>query len=226
MGSVQIANAVVESAIIGGDIIAMIVQSTMRQALIYGAVATAGVPPPATIPKKYYPAGVPVTARLQEVYQYRAEVTRYAIESADIASDHVILYPIEIELSCQVGNWYPQMPGYILGLFEAVWQLRSLLTLITQHQQVKNMVLREFRAENEAPVWGKLDFHLIFQQIPQVTLLTQNYTPSQTAATPQTGGADASKSANPPVNNGSQTPQPPTTQQQGDFNLPTSTAVG
>ena len=216
MGSVQIANAVVESVIIGGDIIAMIVQSTMRQALIYGAVAKAGVPPPATIPKKYYPAGVPVTARLQEVYQYRAEVTRYAIESADIASDHVILYPIEIELSCQVGNWYPQMPGYILGLFEAVWQLRSLLTLVTQHQQVKNMVLREFRAENEAPVWGKLDFHLTFQQIPQVTLLTQNYTPSQTA----------SKSANPPVDNGGQTPQPATSQQIGDFNLPTSTAVG
>jgi hypothetical protein len=70
------------------------------------------------------------------------------------------------------------------------------------------MVLREFRAENEAPVWGKLDFHAVFQQIPLVALQTQNYSKDQTSATPQTGGSDVSNSANPSVNNGSVDPQP------------------
>jgi hypothetical protein len=192
----------VDNAVIGGDIIAVMVQQALRQTVLYGAVAGAGVyqPPPIFV------AGVPVTARLQEVYQYRAEVTRYAIESAEIASDHIILYPIEIEGTFQVGNWYPGQAEYSLNLLEQVWKARNLLTLITTHKQLQNMVLREFRAENAAPQWGKLDYHAVFQQIPLVTIQTQN-SKSQTAATPQTGGSDVSNSANPPVNNGGQTPQ-------------------
>jgi len=203
----------VDNAVIGGDIIAILAQQAIRQTILFSAVASLQAFQPPVV----FIAGVPVSARMQEVYQYRAEVTRYPIESASLASDHVILYPIEIELTAEAANWYPQMPGYALNLLEQMWKSRNMLTLITTHKQVQNMVLREFRAENEAPIWGKLSFHAVFQQIPLVVIQAQNSPPSQT------GG---SSSANPAVNNGGQTPQTPTTQQQGNFNLPASTAVG
>ena len=188
----------------------------MRQTILFSALAAAQAFQQPVI----FVAGVPVTARKQEVYEYDAEMTLFAIESAQYASDHIILRPIKIELECQVGNWYPQMPGYALNLFEQIWNSRNLLTLITQHKQIPNMALKGYRAENEAPMWGKLDFHLTFQQMPLVISTTSNYAPSQTAAGPNTGGADVSKSVNPATNSGQTTPQQPTTQQEQDFDLP------
>lgn len=210
------------SATIGGDIIAILVQQSLRQAIMYGAALSAQnyQSPPIFI------AGVPVTARLQEVYRYRAEVTRFAIEDARYASDHVILYPLEIELRCEIGNWYPGMAGYSLELFKRIFGSRNLLTLITEHKQVQNMVLRECRAENEAPKWGKLDCHLTFQEIPVVAVGTQPYTTEQVSPTPATSTPAATNSATPPVDQGQTSPQVPTTNQIGNFNLPSGSAVG
>ena len=206
---------VISSLVIGGDIMAILAQQTIRQALLFGAVSAAQVYQPTPI----FIAGVPVSARKQEVYQYRAEVTRYALESAEMASDHVILYPIEIELQFELGNWYPGFPKYSLNLLETMWKSRNLLTLVTQHKQLKNMVLREFRAENEAPVWGKLDCHAVFQQIPIVNVQSSAYSKQNTTPAPNTGGPSAQQTVPPEADYGVQTPSAPSDQMIGDFNL-------
>lgn len=209
----------VESAIIGGDIIAIILNQAVQSSILYGSNAAAANYRPSPL---YFGGIIPVTARLQEVYQYRAEVTRYAIESAAMSSDHIILYPIEVEGSFQTSNWEPGMAQHTLTVLEGIWKARQQFTLLTQHKQLPNMVLREFRAENEAPKWGKLDFHAVFQEIPKVAVQSSSATPDKTQATPQTGGPDVSKSANPPVNNGVQAPGTPTAIQSSAFNLPPS----
>lgn len=204
----------ISSLVIGGNIIAILLQQTMRlKAMIGGLTSAAGYLPPSVDI-----AGVPVSARTQEVYQYRAEVTRYAIESAKYAADHVILYPLEIELSFQLGNWYPGFVERSFDLLEDMFEARNLLDLMTEHRIIKNVVLREFRLENEAPVWGKLDCHAVFQQIPLVSIQA-TATPATTTATSKTGGPSADKTATPEVNSGTKTPAAPTTRQIGDFNL-------
>ena len=44
-------------------------------------------------------AGIPVSTRKQEATSYKADASKHAVESGAILSDHVILQPLQLELS-------------------------------------------------------------------------------------------------------------------------------
>jgi hypothetical protein len=176
---------------IGGNVQAILSQQSVRTAITYGAWAYALTwqPPPV------YVAGIPVSTRQQESYQYRAEATKVAIEDGSPITDHVILEPLVVNIVCEVGNWYPGWAEYSLNLLEKMWKERQQLTLITAHKSIDNMVLVGLRAENEAPHWKRLRFELTFQEIPKIKVETTQYNSGNTTKADQTSGPDVSKSA-------------------------------
>lgn len=169
---------------LGGSVTAILAQQLVRKGVVYAAWALNNI----YIPPQIYIAGVPVTTRFQEAYRYDSEITEQTTESGSIISDHVILRPLRIDIHCEVGNWYPGWAEYSLNLLEGMWKARALLTLLTTHKSIPNMILRGFHADNEAPTWGRLMFELNFQQIPQVVLKTTQYDKDTTSS-------DVSKSA-------------------------------
>lgn len=190
---------------LGGSVIAILQQHMSRTAVAYGAWALAGM----WSPPQVYVAGIPVSVKMQEAYQYRAEATKHAIEKGSPIVDHVILEPIRVDIHCEVSNWYPDMPRYSLDLLEKMWNDRIQVTLLTKHKAIENMVLVSMRAENEAPLWGMLTFELNFQQIPQIALETQSVSEESTtpAANGQTSTPDVTMSAVDATNRGQVQPQ-------------------
>src|SRR5574343_470025 len=98
------------SSYIGGDVQAILSQQWVRTAVTYGAWAMASMwsPPPV------YVAGIPVSVRTQESYQYKSDATQHAIENGNPFTDHVVLSPLVVTIVCEVGNWYPGWAEYSL----------------------------------------------------------------------------------------------------------------
>ena len=125
--------------------------------------------------KRYLANIVPMTAVLQEVYQYQADVTEHAVEDGVVFSDHVILKPLRFEIEFEVGNYDglgsdAQLAKDALDKMIAAWRSRQLFSLLTTHRLLENVVCTHIRASNDAPEWGKLSFKAIFQQVNLVQL--------------------------------------------------------
>ena len=159
---------------------------------------------------------VPMTARMQESYQFEAEVTQNAIETGAPITDHVILRPVRIDLSFEVGNADGVGEDALLAakaLDEAIriWKRRKYFDLVTTHRYLKDMVCISLRPENQAPEWGALRFRATFQQVSFATLKTAKYDPDNVrgGAQDQVGpGSDAAQAAGQsggPANGGSAT---------------------
>ena len=194
-------NSLANSAL-GGTVQAVLSQQLLRSAIvssIWGVGGTAYDAPDVFV------AGIPVTVRTQEAYQWRAEATRHAIESGAVYSDHVILEPLRVDLYFEVSNILPGAAQYACDLFAQMFQRRLPVDLLTEFRKIPNMIMVQFRVENSAPFWGKLVAQATFDQINTVTLETQaaDLMPTPISSTP-----DNSKSAETPTNTGTQTPEP------------------
>ena len=180
-------NSLANSAL-GGTVQAVLSQQLLRSAIvssIWGVGGTAYDAPDVFV------AGIPVTVRTQEAYQWRAEATRHAIESGAVYSDHVILEPLRVDLYFEVSNILPGAAQYACDLFAQMFQRRLPVDLLTEFRKI--------------PFWGKLVAQATFDQINTVTLETQaaDLMPTPISSTP-----DNSKSAETPTNTGIQTPEP------------------
>ena len=165
----------------------------------------------ATPPNIYFIAAAPVSARLQEQYRYESEITKHAVESGVIYSDHIILHPIRVDIEAEMSNC---MYGVCnaknsLECFEALRNDRTSVELILTHKTLPDMFLAEFTALNEPPAWGKLHFRASFQQINSVTLQIGKASKSLLSLSPaaKTSTPDVSMSAAPPKKAGRQKPQ-------------------
>lgn len=161
------------------------------------------------VPKKYWPHGILVDARLQETYNYQAEATQHAVESGVVFSDHVILRPVRVDLSFEVTNFGGvDKPTKALTDAVLIWARRMVKDLVTQHRVMKNMLCISIQADNSVPEWGRLAFRATFQQIKFVSLQTVKYPSSQVkGAVTATGGPATGNSAQSPSSSGTQTPK-------------------
>jgi hypothetical protein len=171
------------------------------------------------IPPEYWLGNViPMSAILQEAYQYRAEVTEHAVESGVIFSDHVILRPVRLEVEFEVSNYDglgsdAQSAKDSLDLAIGVWENRQPFTIMTTHRLLENMVCLELHPVNEAPQWGKLHFRATFQQIKLVQLQTVQFPAAQVQglsevnSQAQPGGPNTGLSAASPAPMAAHTPR-------------------
>jgi len=169
----------VANSLIGGKVTSIL----QKQKLMAKAKATGyGTDTSNYQAQEAYVAGIPVSTRMQETYQLQSEATLHALESGAKVTDHVILNPLKVDCSFTVVNMNYAAPRTILQHFIDLWQSRNIVTLITEHQLLENMVLINLQADNAAPEWGKLDFRCTFQQIGFYTLAEVNISNDELAS--------------------------------------------
>lgn len=173
----------VSNQVIGTVIAAMIKRQRYQRAAAVPAGDNNYQPP------VYFIDAIPVSVITQEVYQYQSDVTRHAVESNVNFSDHVIQNPLQIEMEFEVSNYDGLGPQAnfaktALDRAVAVWEGRQLFSLQTTHRLIQNVVCVSLRAVNEAPQWGKLGFHAVFQEVRLVTLQTSQYQTEQVQGAP------------------------------------------
>lgn len=195
---------VVSSAATGGDVVAIL----LRQAIVKQNIRRPreGVPFTVENPTPFI-AGIPVSTRSQEAYMYQADITKHAVESGAILSDHVILQPVRLDLAFGISNWEPGYAEYAFDLLEALWRSRSPIELITEHKRMPDMILTSLQADNSAPQWGVLNCRASFQQLKFVTLESVKFPAAKVATEEETGGPSTPKSAETKTDNGKQSPR-------------------
>lgn len=153
-------------------------------------------------------AGVPVSARLQETYQFQSDATRHAVESGAPLTDHVIKQPVRIDLSFEVSNYDGTARSKMaFEQFVLRWESRVPLVLVTEHCILNSMVCVGLSADNSAPLWGKLAFRATFQQIQLITLQAVSYPKKRVKGTEKTSGPPVEKAVQAPVSSGKQQPR-------------------
>ena len=163
---------------------------------------------PTYSPPYVFLAGIPVTTKSQETYQYSSDATQFPVESGSMLTDHVILQPLRITVAAEICNWEDGRPEYALQLLEEMWRLRLPIELQTVHKKIPDMVLVNLQVENTVPAWGALSFRATFQSISLITLQTEKYSTGKVTPTSKTSGANNSKSVESPVRNGKSRPNP------------------
>jgi hypothetical protein len=202
---------------VGGDIVAILQKGLWLKNIFSRPSPANGVIQYETVtgtPSEFWPGGVAITTRFQETYTFQAEVTRFAIESGAIVSDHVIVHPARVDLSFEVNNWEGyNKPKKSLEDFIILQFSRKPVDLVTQHKILPNMVCSSIQVDNSVPEWGKLSFRASFQEIKFAELETVKY-PSQKVGEdssykmlPSHGGPATGLRGVTPKNMGSGTPR-------------------
>lgn len=199
----------VANAAIGGNVIAILARTAIRLKALQSArsfaarrerLAKEGV---AYNALEVSVAGIPVSVRSQEAYSLRADVTSHAVESSAPLTDHVILHPLQIDLSFEVTNWDKGAASrYALDMLFMLHSSRLTVALVTAHSILPNMVMTNLQADNSVPNWGALAFRATFQQVHFVTLESVTYDRSKVVSTANTSGPPADQSATPTINAG------------------------
>ena len=143
-------------------------------------------------------AAIPVTIKKQEAYRFHADVTKYAMEDGSRVTDHVILDPLQIDVSFEVSNLYAESrlnPKYVFNLLTAAYKSRQAVQLATAHAILDNMVMTDLDIKNSVPEWMKLDCRASFTQLKYVKLELVDIDSSKVAFTDKTSGPDNSKSS-------------------------------
>lgn len=190
----------VSNASLGGNVVALLLRENELRGNEF-------LPFDGSLNPRPFIAGVPVSTRFQEAYTYSADVTKHAVESGALLSDHIILHPLKLDMSFDISNWEPDLNKQAFELLEIVFKSRIPLDLITEHKQINNMVMINLTIDNSVPMWGKLDCKVSFQQLNLVTLETIAFPKSAVAPKAGTGGPSTPKSAETAVDKGKQTPR-------------------
>lgn len=122
----------------------------------------------------------PISTFHQENYQYSAEATEHAVEDGSLLTDHVIVRPLQFTFEGEISNWNGVERAK--SLFDSAVKAltsRELVTLITTHAQLDNMVCVDFNPVNEVPEWGKLKFTCVFKQMRPIKLELVKYPESK-----------------------------------------------
>lgn len=200
-----------KNSLVGGNVVAIALRQAIRLRAMRGALAFQAKKASLSGQGEFllnpvvYLADIPISVRSQETYTYQAEVTQHAVEDGSIFSDHVILRPLVVEISFGVSNL--DSPIYSLEALEALHQSRSLMTLVTEHKQLTDMVMVAFQATNSIPAWGALEARATFQQVRPIVLETVTYNeervgvPAGETENPSSG-PDTSLSAQAPAKQG------------------------
>jgi hypothetical protein len=203
----------VSNSLLGGNIVTVMVRSLIRLKAQASAIAFRAKVMGLQAESNDYQfpevciGTIPVSVKKQETYALRAEATRHAIESRTNLTDHVILYPIQIDVAFEITNWDALKPAQANDLFMKLWKERTLVDLETAHTIVRNMILINYHANNTVPNWGALECTATFIQVNFVNIQALTITSDQVKPTDGTGGPDISKSASSKVNSGIQTPR-------------------
>ncbi len=108
-----------------------------------------------------------VNAVLSEELHLHSNITRYALESGAVASNHRIIEPSTVEIRAAMSNIGGVGPSSTkMSQIEAAFNTDELYTLITQHQVYKNMGFLHVRLVNVAPDGGALQVSLTFRTVP------------------------------------------------------------
>jgi len=130
-------------------------------------------------------AGVPITVLTSETHTYTSEVTQNPLEDGSIITDHIIEKPLTLRVEIAITNT-DQNNKTIFNSFVQKLKNRSTLTLNTEHQIYKNMVLTSFTPTHSAPYKGAFTATLVFTQLRYYNAVANTNT--NTANTSVKGG--------------------------------------
>jgi hypothetical protein len=185
---------VVEAALIGGSIVAILKQKADRAKAIAALKIAAGIDiwnPLTDL------CGIPINVISQEAYTFQSEVTKNPVENGVKMADHVILNPIKVDISFEIVNSADMDPKYLFGLLVTMWQERKLTTLLTEHAQLESMVLSSLPIANSLPHWGRLKCRATFEQINMPVFQTRTDTIQKVTLTDELGLEEINQSAVP-----------------------------
>ena len=184
----------VEAALIGGSVVAILLQKAERTKAMLDLVFAAGI-------DVYNPidflCGIPINVKTQEAYTFQADVTKNPIEDGTKVSDHVILNPIRVDVSFEISNTSDMNQKFIFDLLTTMWKERKLTTLLTEHAQLDNMIMSSLPIINSVPHWGRLKCRATFEQIGLIQLETRTDTLDKVTNTNTTGESITNQSALP-----------------------------
>lgn len=124
--------------------------------------------------------------RKSEAHKYKSDVTEYALENGAIVAQHIIQSPIEVSLSFEETN-SGKMVSNILqkaGLISKsktfdqlvdIWKRKIPVSIITEHQEYKNMVIKNLPIMHQQPYKGALKIMVDFIQLTTATTQLVNY---------------------------------------------------
>lgn len=126
-------------------------------------------------------AGVTVTVRETEAHTYTANVSKLALESGAIVSDHMILEPETVTVSFRMTNSGDgrQAAKDAFAAFVQMQQERQLVELVTEHAIYPNMALISLTPNHAAPFRGSFTATATFQRVYFVELVSAGRAPTQ-----------------------------------------------
>lgn len=124
--------------------------------------------------------------RKSEAHKYKSDVTEYALENGAIVAQHIIQSPIEISLSFEETNSGKMVRntleniGAISGskMFDQlvdIWKRKIPVSIITEQQEYKNMVVKNMPIMHNQPYKGALKVMVDFIQLTTATTQLVNY---------------------------------------------------
>lgn len=137
-------------------------------------------------------AGVTVRVKVSEDHNISSEPTQLAMESGALVTDHVILKPMELSITCEMTNAGDMGASAATDAFEAFTEMiqkREPVEVVTEHYLYTDMILKGFRPLHQAPYKGALNIILDFQQIYRVQLQTVGRMPSKLKGTAKKTGS-------------------------------------
>lgn len=145
-------------------------------------------------------AGVEVSVVTSEQHTMTAKATQQAIESGAVVTDHVILDPLQLSVSCEIGNVGGSSAARgVFEAFSAAMQKREPLEVITEHAVYKDMLILSLTPLHAAPFKGALQITAQMQQLKRVEFRVSGRT-----AVKLSTSRSADKTASAEVNRGKQ----------------------
>ena len=145
-------------------------------------------------------AGVEVSVIISETHSMSAKATQQAIESGAAVTDHVILDPFQLSVSCEASNvGGSDAARSVYDSFSRLLTAREPVEVITEHHTYKNMVLLSLNQLHAAPFKGALQITAQLQQIHEAEFSIDGRQESKLDA-----AAGADKTAAAEVNAGKQ----------------------
>lgn len=126
-------------------------------------------------------AGVVVTVKESESHTYTANVTKLALESGAVVSDHMILEPETVAVTFSMTNAGEGASAAkdAFAAFVKMQKERQLVELVTEHAVYTNMVCTSLTPMHQAPYKGALNCTATFSKIYFVELVSAGRAPSQ-----------------------------------------------
>ena len=126
-------------------------------------------------------AGITVTVKESESHTYTANLTKLALESGSIVTDHMILEPVSVAVSFSATNAGQgrQAAKDIFDAFVNLQTTRTLIELVTEHAVYSNMALTSLTPMHSAPYKGTITCTATFEQVNFVALVSAGRAPSQ-----------------------------------------------